>query len=63
MESKSNRGRLKNYEKARIIELYVSGMSMKEIANIFDLSIATIAVTTNLYFKKPKNNKTLKSKV
>lgn len=58
------RSRLSNREKAVIIEMYVGkSKTMKNIAELFDLSIQTVSNTVSLYFKKPKQSKILFSKV
>lgn len=59
-----NRGRLRNYEKANIIELYLyHKKTMVEIREITGFSVQTISNTISLYFKKPKSDRILRSKV
>lgn len=58
-----SRGRLRNYEKAYIIELYVSGLTMRQVSKIAGVSIQTVSKTVYLYTKKPTKNLTLKSRV
>ena len=58
------RARLSLREKAVIIEMYVGkSKTMKDIADLFDLSVQTVSNTVSLYFKKPKQSKILFSKV
>lgn len=58
------RARLSRMEKAVIIEMYVGkSKTMKEIADLFDLSTTTVSNTVSLYFKKPKQSKVLFSKI
>jgi transposase-like protein len=61
---KEQRARLSNREKAEIIEMYIGKQrSINDIAELLDLSVTTITRTVSLYFKKPKQSKTLFSKV
>lgn len=59
-----SRERLTKMEKAKIIEQYVGGnKSMKQVADLFDVSVQTVSNSVSLYFEKPKVNKLLFSKV
>ena len=47
-----------------IIEMYVGkSKTMRDIAELFDLSVQTVSNTVSLYFKKPRQSKVLFSKV
>lgn len=53
-----------NHIIAKMIEMYLYGNKTSgQISNHFNVSPTTVLKAVNLYFEKPKENLTLKSKV